>query len=152
MFPQDAHRRHDFVHQTARRLVNQYGLIAVEKLNIENMSKRPKPKQDEETGEYLPNGASQKSGLNKSIADASWGMFRRVLASKAESAGRKYVEVDPRWTSQDCSGCGTRVKKKLSQRVHFCPQCGLSLDRDTNAALNILKIGMGQHTVVGIPA
>jgi len=124
-------RRHDFVHQLARKLVNRFGLIAVEKLNIKNMQ-----------GNHC---------LAKSIADASWGMFRSVLASKAESAGRTFAEVDPRWTSQDCSGCGTRVKKKLSERVHFCPNCGLSLDRDTNAALNILKIGMGQHTVSGIP-
>ena len=122
-----AFRRHDFVHQTARHLVNRFGLIAVEKLNIKNMQ-----------GSHC---------LAKSIQDASWGMFRAVLASKAESAGRKYAEVDPRWTSQDCSGCGTRVKKKLSERVHYCPNCGLSLDRDTNAAKNILKIGMGQHTV-----
>ncbi len=73
-------RRHDFVHQAARRLVNRFGLIAVEKLQIVNMNQRPKTKQDTETGEYLPNGASQKAGLNKSIADASWGMFRSVLA------------------------------------------------------------------------
>ncbi len=124
-----ANRRHDFVHQTARRLVNRFGLIAVEKLNVKNMQ-----------GSHY---------LAKSIADAAWGMFRSVLASKAESAGRKYVEVNPAWTSQDCSGCGTRVKKKLSERVHYCPNCGLSLDRDMNAALNILKIGMGQHTVSG---
>ena len=126
-----AFRRHDFVHQTARRLVNRFGLIAVEKLNTKGMM--------------------QNHCLAKSIADAAWSMFRRVLASKAESAGRKYAEVDPRWTSQDCSGCGTCVKKKLSERVHYCPNCGLSLDRDTNAALNILNIGMGLHTVPGIP-
>ncbi len=146
-----ANRRHDFVHQTARRLVNRFGLIAVEKLNVKNMSKRRPPKQDEETGEYLPNGARRKSGLNKSIADAAWGMFRGVLKDKAESAGRQYTEVNPAFTSQDCSGCGTRIKKKLSERVHYCWNCGLSVDRDTNAALNILKIGMGQHTVSGIP-
>lgn len=124
-------RRHNFIHQTTRNIVNRFGFIAVEKLNIQNMQ-----------GNH---------NLAKSIADASWGMFRRILASKAESAGRKYVEVNPAWTSQDCSGCGTRVKKKLSERVHYCPNCGLSLDRDTNAALNILRIGMGQHTVSGMP-
>ena len=146
-------RRHNFVHQTARKIVNRFGLIAVEKLNVKNMSKRPKPKQDAETGEYLPNGASQKAGLNKSIADVAWGMFRRVLSEKAESAGRQLMEVNPAYTSQDCSGCGYRPskdgRKKLSDRRHFCPRCRLSLDRDTNAARNILKIGMGQHTVSG---
>ena len=146
-------RRHDFVHQTARRLVNRFGFLAVEKLNIKNMSKRPAPKPDlANDGEFLPNGASQKAGLNKSMGDAAWGMFRSVLASKAESAGRKYVEVNPAYTSQTCSGCGTRIKKTLKERVHFCPVCGLCLDRDTNSAINILEIGMGQHTVVGIPA
>jgi putative transposase len=145
-------RRHDFVHQLSRKLVNRFGLIAVEKLNVKNMSKSPAPKQDAETGEYLPNGASAKAGLNKSILDAAWSMFRFCLAYKAESAGRKYTEVNPAYTSQDCSGCGYRAKKKLSERWHFCPNCGLSLDRDTNAALNILKIGMGLHTVSGIPA
>ena len=145
-----ANRRHDFVHQTARKIVNRFGLIVVEKLTIRNLSKRPAAKPNLlSDGEYLPNGASQKSGLNKRILDASWGMFRAVLKDKAANAGRQYAEVNPAWTSQDCSGCGTRVRKKLSERVHFCPHCGLSLDRDTNAALNILKIGMGQHTVSG---
>ncbi len=116
------------------------------------MVKRPKPKQDAQTQEYLPNGASRKSGLNKSILEAGWFLFRNALMYKAESAGRKFAEVNPACTSQDCSGCGARVPKALKERVHFCPNCGLRLDRDTNAALNILKIGMGQHTVVGIPA
>ena len=65
-----AFRRHDFVHQTARRLVNRFGLIAVEKLNVKNMTKSPAPVQQEETGEFLPNGASRKAGLNKSILEA----------------------------------------------------------------------------------
>ena len=143
-------RRHNFLHQESRQLVNRYGLIAVEKLHIKNMSKSPVPKPDSENaGQFLPNGHAAKAGLNKSILDAGWGMFRAILANKAESAGRKFAEINPAWTSQDCSGCGTRVKKKLSERVHFCPHCGLSLDRDTNAALNILRIGVGQHTVPG---
>ncbi len=126
-----ANRRHNFIHQETRKIVNRFGLIAVEKLAVKNM-----------LGNHC---------LAKSISDASWGMFRNVLASKAENAGRKYAEVDPRWTSQDCSGCKTRVKKKLSERVHYCPNCGLSLDRDTNAAINILNNGMGQHTDTGMP-
>ena len=151
-------RRHNFLHQESRQLVNRYGLIAVEKLNIRNMSQSPAPQPDtKNAGQFLPNGHAAKAGLNKSILDAGWGMFRAILANKAASAGRKFAKVNPAWTSQDCSGCGTRVKKKLSQRVHFCPHCGLSLDRDTNAALNILSIGLrqgqatgvGQHTVPG---
>jgi putative transposase len=116
------------------------------------MSASPAPRRDPDSvGQYLPNGAAAKAGLNKSIADAAWSQFHSVLTSKAESASRKVVAVNPAYTSQDCSGCGYRAKKKLSQRWHLCPMCGLSLDRDINAAINILKAAMGQHGVVGIP-
>ena len=145
-------RRHDFVHQSARKIVNHYGLIAVEKLNVKNMSKSPAPKQEEEMGKYLPNGHAAKAGLNKSILDAAWSMFRNVLTSKAENAGRKVVSVNPAYTSQDCSNCGYRAKKNLSERWHHCPMCGLPLDRDTNAAINILQTAVGQHSVAGISA
>ena len=115
-------RRHNFVHQEARKIVNRYGVIAVEKLNVKAMQKN--------------------HCLAKSISDASWTMFRAALAVKAANAGRRYVEVSPAYTSQDCSGCGLRAKKKLSERWHFCPVCGTSLDRDVNAALNILSAGL----------
>ena len=124
-------RRHDFVHQTSRRLVNKFGLIAVEKLNVKGMI--------------------QNHCLAKSISDASWSLFRNVLFVKAESAGRKIIEVNPAYTSQDCSGCGYRAKKTLKERWHFCPMCSLSLDRDTNAAINILK-AVGLHGVSGATA
>ncbi len=122
-------RRHDFCHQTARRLVNRFGVIAVEKLNVKNMF-----------GNHC---------LAKSISDAAWSMFRSVLVQKAESAvNREVVLCNPAYTSQDCSGCGYRpdglegrTKKKLSDRWHLCPMCGLSVDRDTNAAVNILALG-----------
>jgi len=114
-------RRHNFVHQTARKIVNRYGVIAVEKLNVKGMVKN--------------------HCLAKSISDASWSMFRNVLAQKAERAARVYAEVNPAYTSQTCSGCGHIAKKSLSERQHNCQQCGLSLDRDTNAALNILSVG-----------
>jgi len=146
------HRRKDFLHQTARKLVNRFGLIAVEELQIENMMATPQAKPDpEKEGQFLPNGAAQKSGLNKSIGDAGWGMFRSLLTYKAESAGRVVVNVNPAYTSQDCSGCGYRPEKEnrktLSDRIHFCPQCGLVLDRDTNSARTILKIAVGQYSV-----
>ena len=89
----------------------------------------------------------QNGHLAKSISDAAWGMFRRVLSEKAASAGRQVVEVNPAYTSQDCSGCGYRARKKLSERWHFCPMCALSLDRDTNAAVNILQTAVGLHSV-----
>ena len=113
-------RRHNFVHQTARRQVNRFGVIAVEKLNVKKM-----------LGNHC---------LAKSISDASWSMFRCVLTYKAESAGREVIAVNPCYTSQDCHACGYRAKKKLSERSHFCPNCSACLDRDTNAAINILAL------------
>ena len=123
-------RRHNFAHQTARRLVNQYGMIAVEKLAVKNMSKSPAAKPDAENeGQYLPNGASAKAGLNKSILDVAWSQFRNILTNKAESAGRdakgtalrEVVAVNPAYTSQKCSGCGCQASKTLKERWHLCP-------------------------------
>jgi putative transposase len=135
-------RRHNFVHQESRKIVNGFGTIVIENLNVKNLSKSPAPKQDADMGEYLPNGASRKAGLNKSILDASWSMFRSALAYKAENAGRNFLEINPAYTSQDCHSCGYRAKKKLSDRWHLCPKCGASLDRDMNAAINILSLGI----------
>ena len=125
-------RRHNFVHQEARRIVNRFEIIAVEKLNVKGMAKN--------------------HCLAKSIGDASWTMFRTILAHKAASAGRRYAEVSPAYTSQDCSGCGLRAKKKLSERWHFCPVCGTSLDRDHNAAKNILAVGLRSFGIQSIEA
>lgn len=145
------HRRHDFVHQTARRLVNRFGVIAVKSPQVDNMTRRPKPKPDpEDEGQFLRNGASAKTGLNKSIADASWSMFRSILTQKAENAGRLVVAVPAAYTSQRCSGCGNIVKKTLKERVHQCLSCGLVLDRDTNAAVNIkrsFQAAVGQYSL-----
>jgi len=144
-------RRHDFVHQTARRLVNRFGVIAVEALQVVNMMATPKPKPDPENeGQYLPNGASAKAGLNKSIADVSWSMFRTALTMKAENAGRLVVAINPAYTSQMCSGCGNIQKKSLSVRTHKCLGCGLVLDRDTNAAVNIKALG--QYSLAALTA
>ena len=134
-----SNQRRDFLHKASRKLVNAYGTLVFEELESANMSKRPKPKQDA-SGAYLPNGAAAKGGLNKSIVDAGWGMFQQFCTYKAENAGRHVLFVDPRHTSQVCSGCGTVKKKELSERWHSC-QCGTELDRDHNAALNILALG-----------
>lgn len=136
-------QRRDFHHKASRHLVNQHQLIVFEDLQTANLTKRPKPKQDKETGQYLPNGASAKSGLNKSINDASWYSFTEMTKYKAAWAGRVVVFVNPRYTSQICSGCGAVVKKDLSERWHSC-SCGCELDRDTNAAINILRLGQKQ--------
>jgi putative transposase len=78
--------------------------------------------------------------LAKSISDASWPQFHNSITMKAESASRLVIAVNPAYTSQDCCICGYRAKKKLSERWHYCPMCGLVLDRDTNAAINILAL------------
>ncbi|MFL5663589.1 MAG: RNA-guided endonuclease InsQ/TnpB family protein [Ktedonobacteraceae bacterium] len=126
--------------------MNRYQMMVLEELQTKNLVKRPKPKQDEETGPYLPNGASAKAGLNKSILDAGWGMFTHILCVKAECAGRVVAFVDPKYTSQMCSNCGTVKTKTLDERWHSC-ECGCELDRDTNAAKNILKKHAGAGSV-----
>ncbi|WP_242527392.1 RNA-guided endonuclease InsQ/TnpB family protein [Ktedonosporobacter rubrisoli] len=134
-------QRHDFLHQASRQLVNTYETIVFEDLASSNLSKRPKPKQDEETGRYLPNGASAKSGLNKSILDAGWSTFVMYCSYKAEWARNVQVhQVDPYKTSQICSQCGKEgPHKDLGERTHTCVHCGAVLDRDHNAAINILS-------------
>ena len=91
----------------------------------------------------------------KSIGDAGWGMLRNALTYMAERSEGVTAFVNPRGTSQTCSGCGAYVKKDLSMRVHRCPECGLTIDRDVNAARNMLKRGLGigleraEYTPVG---
>ena len=136
-------QRADFLHKQSRELVNHYGVMVFEELHPANMSKRARPKQDE-SGKYLPNGAAAKSGVNKSIQDAGWTLFVSMCTYKAENAGRTVLHVNPRYTSQVCSECGTVKKKELSERWHSC-ECGCELDRDHNAALNILRLGRSQR-------
>jgi putative transposase len=112
-------QRLDFCHKVTYFLVQTYDSFIVENLDIKNMIKN----------KYL----------SKSISDASWGIFLNILKSKAENAGRWYEEIIPNGTSQRCSNCGKIVKKSLAVRIHNCPYCKLSLDRDINAALNILQ-------------
>ena len=114
-------QRKDFLHKESFKLVNNYDTIVFEKLKVKNMVKN--------------------HHLAKSISDASWSKFAEYTTYKAESAGKSVVFVNPRNTSQTCSGCGIIVKKALSVRVHKCPDCGLVLDRDINAAINILRAG-----------
>jgi len=140
-----ARQRRDFLHKASRKLVNTYQVIVFEDIQIGNLTKKPKPKKDEATGQYLPNGAASKGGLNKSILDAGWGMFMSMCSVKAAWAGRTLIKVSPKFTSQICSNCGTVKKKDLSERWHRC-DCGAELDRDVNAAINILARGK-QHLV-----
>jgi putative transposase len=136
-------QRRDFAHKASRKLVNRYQVIVLEDLQTKNLIRRPKPKQDEETGRYLPNGAAAKGGLNKSISDAGWGMFTEMLSVKAAWAGRAVIFVDPKYTSQICPGCGKVRAKTLEERWHSC-ECGCEMDRDTASAQVILKAGYKQ--------
>jgi len=117
-----ANRRQAFAHRESRTLVSAFGLIVFEALLIRNMLKQ--------------------HTLAKAIADAAWAQLVQYTTDKAEKAGGRVVLVDPRHTSQDCSAYGHRVDKSLAERVHRCPQCGLIMDRDENAARNILRLGL----------
>ncbi len=141
-------RRENFVQQEARSIVNRFGLIAVEALVIRNMVKRPKPRQDEATGQYLPNGASRRAGLNTSIADAAWSAFFGALLSKVEETGRTVIKVPPAYTTQTCYDCGQTQEMPLSVRVYTCENCGVRRNRDHNASLNILQTAIGRDGVV----
>jgi putative transposase len=115
-------RRMNFAHQQSRKLVNRYGFVAVEDLSVNRMNKN--------------------RCLAKSIADAAWTDLTEKLSYKAEWAGREFVKVSPAYTTQDCSRCSHRQVMPLDKRVYDCPNCGLSLNRDTNAARNIKRLGL----------
>ncbi len=114
-------QRTDFLHKASRKIADSYESVYVEDLKINNMVRN--------------------HCLAKSISDAGWGRFIRMIAYKAESAGGRLIPVNPRNTTQNCSQCGEYIKKPLSVRIHECPSCGLVMDRDLNASMNILKIG-----------
>jgi putative transposase len=111
-------QRQNFHYNTAHDLVKKYDLIAVEDLNIKGLAK---------------------SRLSKSILDAAWGTFINILDAVAVKRGVHVLKVNPHGTSQNCSSCGTKVPKTLSVRLHECPKCRSSMDRDENAAANILN-------------
>ena len=133
-------QRKDFLHKESRKLINRFQVIAYEDLKIRNMTKAPKPKQDEETGQYLPNGASAKAGLNKSILDAGWGTFTSMIEAKAKSSGRIVKPVPAMYTSQTCSSCGhISPDNRKTQAEFICVECGFTENADTNASINILR-------------
>jgi putative transposase len=112
-------QRRDLHHKTARALVGQDGLIAVEDLHVTGLAG---------------------SMLAKSVHDAGWGQFLSILSTKAAEAGRTVLRVNPAGTTQVCSACGVLVPKTLAERWHDCPACGLHLGRDHHAARNILRL------------
>lgn len=142
-----ASRRKDFHHKQARELVARYDLLVVEDLKISNMVRRAKPIPDPgNPGQFLPNGGRAKSGLNRSISDAGWGQFVSILRAKAEDAGRTWIEVNPRHTSDGCECCGhAAAENRVSQAVFVCQRCGHSAPADEHAARNILRAGLALH-------
>jgi putative transposase len=124
-------------------LVNNYDLIVVEDLKIDDMVHAPRAiPHPTRPGTYLPNGAGAKAGLNCSIHDAGWATLLSLLSYKAESAGRTIVTVDARYTSQTCFECGhVEPGNRVSQAVFRCCACGHEAHADINAARNILRAG-----------
>jgi putative transposase len=122
-------QREDFARKQANALVTSHDLIAYEHLKIANLKRNRK--------------------LAKSIHDAGWGRFMLWLNYYGMLHDIPVIAVEPHYTSQDCSACGTRVKKSLSVRTHICHGCGVVLDRDHNAALNILSKAKQQDGTVG---
>ncbi len=142
-----ANQRKDFHHKQARILVGRYDLLVVEDLQIANMMRRAKPVADpEKSGQFLPNGARAKSGLNRSISDAGWGGFVSILRAKAEDAGRTWIEVDPRHTSDGCEACGHAAPQNRVMQAEFeCQRCSHRAPADEHAARNILRAGLALH-------
>lgn len=116
------YQRNDFLHKISKYYVDNYDTIFVEDLKIQNMVKN--------------------NHLAKSISDSSWNSFFQKLEYKAANAGILFTKVAPHGTSQSCSNCGRIVKKTLAIRTHHCPYCGLVIDRDYNASLNIKQRGI----------
>lgn len=114
--------RRSYLHRISAALVSNFDLIAYEKMNIRGM-------------------LAARIRLGRSISDAAWAELIWQLTYKAESAGVWAIPVNPSGTSQACSNCGARVPKRMRQRQHECSVCGVSLGRDHNAALNILRLG-----------
>jgi putative transposase len=134
--------RLDYAHKTALKLVQDHDVIVHEDLQVANMVRRPKPRLAGD-GTYEPNGAAAKTGLNRSIHDAGWGVFLSILAAKAESAGRTVIAVDPRNTSRTCSRCGhCAAGNRVTQAAFRCLACGHEGHADVQAAGNILRAGL----------
>jgi putative transposase len=124
-----ANQRRDFFHKTTKVLVDEYSLIGIEDLTLAFMNRN--------------------RSLSLSSHDAGFGEFRQLLTYKAENAGTLVIVVNPAYTSQVCSKCGTIVEKDLSVRVHKC-DCGLEIDRDVNAAINILALAKARTEPSGL--
>jgi putative transposase len=131
-------QRQDGAHRTALALVRAYDVIVHEDLRIANMTRSASG-----TLDTPGRNVTQKSGLNRSILDAGWGVFLTILAHKAESAGRELIAVNPAHTSRTCARCGHRAKEnRVSQAEFRCTACEHQAHADVNAAINVLRAGL----------
>lgn len=121
-----ARQRRDFFFKTSKNLLDKYDVIGHEDLNIKGLAK---------------------TRMSKSILDAGWGEFLSIVTCKAENAGKLAIAVNPYNTTQLCSTCGTHIPKTIADRWHSCHVCGLEMDRDVNAAINIKNIAVGPTVI-----
>ena len=135
-------RNRNECHLITTDIVRRFGLIVIEDLKIGDMTASAKG-----TIEAPGKNVKWKSGLNRSIREQTWGIIRQQLTYKAEWAGRELVVVDPKHTSQACSGCGVVDRKARVGKRYECAFCGLMMDADVNAAINILHRGLAGGNV-----
>jgi putative transposase len=121
-----ARQRKDFHYKSAKQLLDKYDVIGFEDLNVKGLAR---------------------TRMAKSILDAGWSEFLDILICKAANAGKLAIAVNPNGTTQNCSNCGTRVPKGIQDRWHSCHVCGLELDRDVNAAINVKNIAVGRTVI-----
>ena len=130
-------RNRNECHRITTDLIRRFGVIVLEDLAIRNMTASAAGTLDEPG-----TNVAQKTGLNRAIAEQTWGIIRQQFAYKAEWAGRQLVVVDPRYTSQTCSGCGVVSGSQRRSKEYTCASCGMLMDADVNAAINILHRGL----------
>ena len=144
--------RNDGLHKLTTRLATTYATVVVEDLNVAGMTRRPRPAPDpNRPGGYLPNRAAAKAGLNRAVLDTAPAELRRQLAYKCSWYGARLVTAGRFYpSSKTCSACGTvKAKLALAKRQYSCDSCGLVIDRDLNAALNLAALAAGMSTVAG---
>lgn len=145
-----ARQRKDWHYNEAHKLVSSCQVLAIEDLKVCNMKRRNKPKKVD--GVFVPNGQASKSGMNKSWSDNGVANFVQILSQVAQKYGTRIIKVNPRGTSQYCSGCLNKVSKTLSERWHYCDVCTLSCDRDYNSAVLIKKLAVGSSQDKKLPS
>ena len=138
-------RNRNECHRITTELVRRFGLIAIEDLAVRNMTRSAAG-----TLENPGRNVAQKAGLNRSMAEQTWGIIRQQLSYKAVWAGRMLLVVDPRYTSQRCSSCGVVCAEHRNGKWYKCAECGMVEDADVNAAMNILHRALAGRRWPGI--